>query len=126
MKFDERNKITFFENSIGDNLDQIHKICNDWFINNIFLKKYVLDIDDLKLDIDYLFAKCQWLIELSKSLGYTLDVEESVNFWYNLYCNNGANHLVTDERYCPYRNIILNKKQIQEKNNKLYNLLNEL
>lgn len=44
----------------------------------------------------------------------------------HMYGTKGAKHLVTDERYCPYRNIVLNKKQIQEKNNKLYNLLKEL
>ncbi len=114
----DKNKETSFNAFIYDVIEEIDNATDKWFKDTFinksdYIVKDVLD-SNLCMDLDYLFTKAIWLIELGKALGYNREPEQFVQSYYDTYTTKGFKHLVNDNRYDRINEKLFTKKQVKE------------
>jgi predicted nucleic-acid-binding protein len=113
----DKSKETAFNSFIFDVLEDIEKKANDWFRETFlepkdYISKDVL-IENLRDDLDYLFTKAIWLIEMGESKGFDMDSKQFVESAYKTYTEkeNGYRFLVNHRQYDAHNNALLTKRQ---------------
>ncbi len=123
-------KETKFDSFVFDILEEIDKLTDKWFdesfINKLdYIPNEVLD-HNLCSNLNYLFTEAIWLIELGKSLGYSMDSEQFVQTNYDTYTTNGFKHLVNDKRYDRVNNKVFTKKEVKEREKRSNELMKKI
>ena len=116
-EINHKHKETTFNLLVHDVIDEIENKANTWFVETFLEPKdYIpkeLLIDSLCSDLDYLFSKAIWLVELGESQGFDLNFKQFLESKYKTYTEkeNGYRFLVSHRQYDAHNNILLTKRQ---------------
>lgn len=118
--FSDKNKKTMYNLFLYSILDKIDSKCEKWFQDTFINEKIVHDellVDNLKIDLDYLFTQAIVITEDAEKLGIVLDSIDSLEFLYREYTEkeNGYRFLVKNRLYHSIDNRLLTEKEAKER-----------
>lgn len=128
VEINTASKICHFSGQLYDILDQIDKRVNLWFVEKHIDKcKYICD-ENVNSDLDYMFSKGIWIIEMAESFGYTSGMT-SIEFFeshYERYTTDGFKALISDKRYNRKDESVYTDAQVKENDERANKLALEI
>lgn len=131
-QLNNHNKETLINLQVYAVLDKIEEYANGWFRESfIEVKDYIpqeILLSNLLDNLNYVFSEGIWWVELGESLGYQMESKKFLESRYEMYTRNKSGHryLVNDRRYDPHQNILLTEEEIQEKEKRAGEIMNEI